>query len=88
MKFMLRKKNNGKIYCVTAHYEVIYYIYHKRKRHIAEIIDSCKVINDVIICIDTIHFLVIFLKHKFQLFSYNIRRMKIIRWKEAKLLPF
>ena len=34
---------------------------------------SILLINDVIICIDMIHFLVIFLKHKFHLFSYNIR---------------
>ena len=29
--------------------------------------------NDVLICIDIIHFPVIFLKHKFQLFSYNLK---------------
>ena len=72
---MLRKKNNGKVYYVTAHYDVIYYIhiYHRSKRHFEEIVDSDKVINDVIICIDIIHFPVIFSKHKFQLFIYNLR---------------
>ena len=28
------------MYYVAAHYDVIYYIYHKRKRHFEEIIDS------------------------------------------------
>ena len=47
MKFMLRK-NNGKIYYVTAHYDVIYYIlvYHRKKCHFKEIVDSYKVINE------------------------------------------
>ena len=47
MKFMLRK-NNVKIYYVTAHYDVIYYIlvYHRRKFHFKEIVDSYKVINE------------------------------------------
>ena len=42
MKFMLRKKNNGKIYFVTAHYIVIYYIlvYHRRKCHFKEIVEG------------------------------------------------
>ena len=46
---MLRK-NNRRICCVTAHYmyDVIYYIlvYHKRKCHFKEIVDSYKVINE------------------------------------------
>ena len=61
-------KNNGKMYYVTAPYDVIYNIhtciYHRRKRHFEEIVDSYKVINDVII-----HFPVIFLKHKFHSFQ-------------------
>ena len=61
------------MYYVTAHYNVIHYIYHRRKGHFEENVDSYKVINDVIICIDMMHFPIIFIKHKFQLFSYNIR---------------
>ena len=71
MKFMLRK-NNGKMYYVTTHYDVIYYIYHRRQRHFEDNVDSYKFINDVIICIDIIYFPVIFLTHTCQLFSYNI----------------
>ena len=54
------------MYYVTADYDVIYYIYRRRKCHFEEIVDSI-VINDVIICIDIIHYTVIFFKHKFQL---------------------
>ena len=61
------------MYNVTALYDVIYYIYHRRKRHFAEIVDSYNNINDVIISIDIINFSTILSKHKFQLFSYNIR---------------
>ena len=45
---MLRKKNNGKIYYVTAHYDDINYIlvYHRRKCHFKEIVDSYKVISE------------------------------------------
>ena len=32
MKLMLIN-NIGKMYCVTAHYDVICYIYHRRKGH-------------------------------------------------------
>ena len=44
---MLRK-NNGKIYYVAAHYNIIYYIlvYRRRKCHFKEIVDSYKVINE------------------------------------------
>ena len=45
---------------VTAHYDVINYIYHRRKRHFEVIVDSYKVINDVIICINNLYFPVIF----------------------------
>ena len=55
---MLRN-NNGKIFYVTTYYDVIYYIYQRKKRHFEVIVDSYK----VIICIDIIHFPVIFLKH-------------------------
>ena len=72
MKFMFRK-NNGKMINVTAQYDVIYYMYHRRKHHFEEIIDNYKMINAIIIRIVLIHFPVIFLKHKFQLFSYNLR---------------
>ena len=51
--------NNGKMYYVTAHHNVIYYIYHRRKDHFEEIVDSYKNINDVIICTDIINFPVI-----------------------------
>ena len=61
------------MYYVTAHYDVIHDIYHRRKGNLKENVDSYKVINDVIICIDIMHFPVIFIKHKFQLFSYNTR---------------
>ena len=61
------------MYHVTAHYDVTYYIYRRRKSHFEENVDSYKVINDVIIYIDIIHFPLIFIKHKFQLLSYNIR---------------
>ena len=57
--------NNGKMFYVTAYYDVIYYIYKRRKRHFEVIVDSYKVINDVMICIDIINFPVIFLKHTF-----------------------
>ena len=57
--------NNGKLFYVTAHYDVINYIYQRRKLHFEVIVNSYKVINDVIICIDIIHFPVIFSKHKF-----------------------
>ena len=50
------------MFYVTAHYDVIYYIYHRKKRHFEETVDSYKVINDVIICIDIIHFPVSFFK--------------------------
>ena len=30
------------MYYVTAHYDVIYYIYHRRKRHFEDIVDSSK----------------------------------------------
>ena len=30
------------MYCVTAHYDVNNYIYHRRKRHFEEIVDYCK----------------------------------------------
>ena len=40
----------------TTHYDVIYYIYQRRKRHFEVIVGSYKVINDVIICIDIIHY--------------------------------
>ena len=30
------------MYYVTAHYDVIYYIYHRRKCHFEEIVDSYK----------------------------------------------
>ena len=53
------------MFYVTAHYDVIYYIYQRRKRHFEVIVDSYKAINDVIICIDIIDFPVILLKHKF-----------------------
>ena len=53
------------MFYVTAHYDVIYYIYQRRKRHFEVIVDSYKVLNDVIIGIDIIQFSVIFLKHKF-----------------------
>ena len=72
MKFMLIK-NIGKMYYATAHYDVIYYTYHRRKGHFEENVYSYRVMNDVITCIDIIHFPVIFIKHKFQIFSYNIR---------------
>ena len=61
------------MYHVTAHYDVINYIYHRRKSHYEENVDGYKVINDVIICIDIIHFPLIFIKYKFQLLSYNLR---------------
>ena len=61
------------MYYVTAHYDVIYYIYHRRKRHFVEIVDIYNNINEVIICIGIINFRLFFLKHKFHLFSYNIR---------------
>ena len=35
-------KNNGKIYYVAAQYDVIYYIYHRRKYHFEDIVDSNK----------------------------------------------
>ena len=44
------------MYFVSEDYDVIYYTYHRRKRHFEEIVDSNKAINDVIICIDIIHF--------------------------------
>ena len=50
------------MYYFTAHYDVIYYIYHRRKRHFEKIVDSYKNINDVIICIDIVKFPVIFFK--------------------------
>ena len=28
------------MYYITAHYDVIYYLYHRRKRHFDEIVDS------------------------------------------------
>ena len=36
------------MYYVTAHYDIIYYIlvYHRRKCHFKEIVDSYKVINE------------------------------------------
>ena len=49
------------MYYVTAHYDVIYYISHRRKDHFEDNVDSYKVINDVIICIAIIHFPVIFI---------------------------
>ena len=57
MKLMLRKKITGK--CIMFLH--IYNIYHRRKRHFEEIVDSYKVIDDVIICIDIIHLPVIIL---------------------------
>ena len=59
---MLRN-NNGKMYYVSAHYDVIYYIHHRRKRHFEDIGDNYKVINDVITCNDIVLFSVICLKH-------------------------
>ena len=47
-------------------------IYHRRKCHFEEIVDSHKNINDVIMYIDIMDFPVIFSKHKLQLFSFNI----------------
>ena len=61
------------MYHVTAHYDVIYYTLQKRKRHFENIVDSYKIINDVIIWIGIIHVPVIFLKDKFELFSFEIR---------------
>ena len=58
---------------VTAHYDAIYFKYHIRQRHFEETEDSYIVINGVIICIDIIYFPFIYLQHKFQSFSYNIR---------------
>ena len=48
---------------VTAHYDVIDYIYLRRTCHFEVIVDSYKVINDVLVCIDIIHFPVIFFKN-------------------------
>ena len=48
------------MYYVTAHCDVIDYIYHNRKRHFEEIVLSYKNINDVIICDDLIKFPTIF----------------------------
>ena len=61
------------MYYGTAYYDVIYYIYHRRKRHFGEILQSYKVINDVIIFVDVMRFLVIDLEHKFQLFVHIIK---------------
>ena len=44
------------MYNVTAHYDVIYYIHHRRKRHFEVIVDRHKVFNAAIICIDKIRF--------------------------------
>ena len=43
---MLRNKERENAY-VTAHYEVIYSLHHRRKRHFEEIVDSYKIIIDV-----------------------------------------
>ena len=48
-------------------------LYNIEESHFEDVVDSYEVINDVIICIYIIHFPVIFLKHKFQLFSYDVR---------------
>ena len=61
------------MYYFPAHYDVIYYIYHRRKRHFEKIVDSYEKMKDVIICIDIIKIPFIFLKLNFQIFSYNIR---------------
>ena len=47
---------------VAAHYDDIYYLSHIIKCHFEDIVDSYKVMYDVIICIDIIHFPVIFKK--------------------------
>ena len=56
------------MFYVTTHYDVINYIYQRRKRHFEVIVDTCsyKVINDgIIICIDIIQFSFIFFEINF-----------------------
>ena len=48
------------MYYVTAHYDIIEYIYYRRKSHFEEIVHSYKIINDVTICIKIIYFPIIF----------------------------
>ena len=55
------------MYYATAHYDVINYTLHRRKRHFKDTVDSYKVINDVIIRIKIIYFPVIF----FNYFNFN-----------------
>ena len=61
------------MYYVTAHYDVTYHIYYRRKRNFAKIVDIYNNINEVIICIDIMNFPAILFKHEFELFSYSIR---------------
>ena len=59
---------------MLLHIMTSFIIYIKEESAISgEILDSYQVINDVIIWIDIIHFPVIVLEQKCQLFSYNIR---------------
>ena len=50
------------MFYVSTHYDVIYYIYQRKKRHFVAIVDNYKVINDVIICIDIIVIFPLFFK--------------------------
>ena len=81
---MYVKKNNGKIYYVTAHYDVIYYIlvYHRRKCNIKEIEDSYKVINEWRHDMHWhITFSRYFVKTQIQIIQLQYKtQMKIIRW--------
>ena len=70
------------MYYVTAYYDISYYIYHRRKGHFEENVDSYKAINEVIICIDIMHFSFIFIKHTFQLLSYNIRYLYLFLYQQ------
>ena len=56
---MFRKNNGGKNHN-TAHYDVIDYTNYRRKCHFEEILDSHKIINNVIIYTKIIHFPVMF----------------------------
>ena len=44
------RKNYGKMFYITAHNDVIDYIYYGRKCDFEEIVDNYKIINDVMIC--------------------------------------
>ena len=55
----IKKKITGK--CIMLlHIMTSFIIYIRRKRHFEDILDSYKVINDITICTDIIHYPVIF----------------------------